>query len=142
MVAASLQQVKAELAARAQNADANLHCYAEVPANPQVPALGVRGPIRWTYGTDYDGDWSVTMAVDLFANPQDLMRAQQALDAYISPAGNKSVPRVLEDTTVTPGIIQSVNVRGGSQPYAFYGDENRPRLLVATIEVDVIPAIG
>ena len=141
MVAASLQAVKRELADRAQNADANLHCYAEVPANPQVPALGVRGPIRWSYGSDFDGDWQVTMAVDIFVNPQDLMRAQQALDAYVSPVGAKSVPTALEDTEETIGVIQSLSVLGGNQPYAFYGDDNRPRLLVATIEVVVIPGI-
>lgn len=140
MVAASLQQVKAEIAARA-SAINGLRCYEEVPANPQVPCLGVRGPLRWTYGTTFDGDWVITLAVDIFVNPTDLPRAQQALDAYISPSGSKSVPSMLEDTVVTTGIIQSVNVQGGNAPYAFYGDENRPRLLVATIEVDVVPSI-
>ena len=141
MVAASLQAVKRELADRAQNADANLHCYAEVPANPQVPALGVRGPIRWAYSVTMTGDWSVTFAVDIFTNPQDLNRAQQALDAYLSPVGSKSVPRALEETEVTAGVIQSVNVIGGNQPYAFYGDDNRPRLLVATLEVQTYPSV-
>lgn len=140
MANASLQEVKAELAARAQ-AIVGLRCYSETPPVPQPPALGVRGPIRWTYNVSMQGDWSVTFAVDIFVNPQDLIRAQQALDAYISPFGDKSVSSMLEDTIVTPGVIQSVNVIGGNQPYAFYGDESTIRLLVATLLVECYPGV-
>jgi len=138
VVAATLQQVREELAARARAID-GLRCTAEVPAKPQPGMLSVRGPIRWTYDVSMDGDWSVTFAIDLFANPQDLQRAQQLLDAYLSPAGSKSVPHVLEDTVVTTGIIDSANVIGGNSPYAFYGDESTIRLLVATLEIQVYP---
>lgn len=136
----SLQAVKQEIAERASTID-GLRCYSEAPPSPQPPALGVRGPIRWSYSMDFDDDWSVVLAVDLFVNPSDLVRAQQALDSFIAPVGPKSVKYALERVEVTPNIIQSLRVIGGNQPYAFYGDESSTRLLVATLEVQVFPKL-
>lgn len=136
----SLQDVKTEIAARAGTI-AGLRCYAEAPPTPQPPALGVRGPLRWFYSTTFDEDWTIVLALDLFVNPSDLMRAQQKLDSYIAPVGAESVKYALEHHEITSGVIQSLRVLGGNTSYFYYGEEQSTRLLACTIEVEVVPYV-
>src|SRR6185503_19786735 len=112
-----------------------LRCYAFAPPSPQVPAMGSR-LARWTYNTTFEGTWQVTMKVLLYVNPSDLARAQQALDSYCSPTGAQSVPSALQEVVVTPGVIESVRVVGGAQPYILTGDQSAAHTLVGVLEVE------
>lgn len=140
MVAASLEQVRQELADRV-NTIGGLYCYADSPPNPKVPAFGIIGPVRWQYNVSMSDDWVLVFEGWLFVSPQDLVRAQQALNQWLAPLGAKSVKLALESVEVTPGILQSVRVIGGPRPFAKVVGENVPEMLTAMVEVEVYPEI-
>lgn len=137
-MAVSLQAVKDEIAARAATIT-GLRVYSESPPNPSPPAFAVVGPQRWAYSTTMDDEWMVILEGWIFVSPQDLRRAQQALDSYFAPRGAKSIKQALEQVEVTEGVIQSLRVIGGPRPYALTGDESSPRLLAGMLEIEVIP---
>lgn len=134
----SIQQVKDELAARAKLIS-GLRCYAEMPALPTPPAFCIEGPTSWQYDTTFDESWQLRLRLWIYVPATDPTRAQQALDAYIAPSGTKSLRQTLYDNEITPEVIQTLRVIGGTRPYGLVTFEGGATLFAAALEAEVIP---
>ena len=137
---ATLQEVKDELAARCRRIS-GLRCYGEMSPRPDAPALCVHGPTSWAYDQTMDEAWLVHLQLWVYVNPTDPMRAQQSLDSYMAPAGTKSIRSAVYGDAVTPDLIESVRVIGGTAPYGLVAFESGVTLFGAAVEVEVYIAV-
>jgi hypothetical protein len=132
-----MQQVKNEIADRCRRIH-GLRCYAEMPAKPDTPSMAVQAPTQWRYNETFDGDWTIGVRVWLYTNPTDPMRSQQMLDSWLAPRGSRSVVAQLHGEDVTPGVIASLRVIGGNQPYGVVNFEGGTSAFAAALEAEVI----
>lgn len=111
--------------------------YATATMNPTPPALVVHGPTRWTYDADFDGTTTYTMQVVIYVNPAgDTTRAQTAIDAFLAPAGSRSIRALVDADRTLGGVAHYAHVVGGSD-YARLVDVAGTQLLSAVVEVEV-----
>lgn len=93
-----------------------LRCFDTMHPSPPPPAACVLGPTEnTTYDLSFDSDgepglWSPQFEIEIFANAADPGRAQQALRAYVSPRGDKSIPAALNRDTTLGGRAQFTRV--------------------------------
>lgn len=134
---ASLSEIKAGLKARFQAYLPNdVRCYAEDPMNPQVPAVWIYGPTEGTvYDQDFDGDtvWRLEAIVGLSA--ADMTRAQDAMNAYLSPTGARSLRAAVRADETLGGTVDYARVVGvGESPRL--ADAAGSQLLRASVRVE------
>lgn len=134
----SLAGVKAGLKARfAAYLPDGVRCYAEEPASPATPAVIVYGPIEGTrYDTDFDGVVLWNFAVIVLVPPADLTRAQDAMNAYLSPTGARSLRAALREDESLGGVAHYARVIGVEEPPRLVDDAGVKHLR-ACVRVEV-----
>lgn len=133
----TMQELKQELADRCRRIR-GLRCYDELPSKPDTPALAVQAPTQWRYNETMDGVWTVGARLWLYTNPTDPIRSQQMLDTYLAPTGSRSIVAQLYGADVTPGVISSLRVIGGNQPYGLVETSGGTSVFAAALELEVV----
>ena len=91
-----------------------LRAYDTMAAKPEPPAACVLGPTAATeYDLTFQGDaglWKPVFEIEVFVSAADLGRAQQALRAYVSPAGDKSIPAAIYGDVTLGGVADFARV--------------------------------
>jgi hypothetical protein len=92
-----------------------LRVYDTMNPKPEPPAACILGP---TAATEYDvtldggddGLWRPVFDIEVFVASSELPRAQQALRAYVSPKGDKSIPAAIYGDPTLGGRAQFARV--------------------------------
>ncbi len=133
----SLSEIKAGLKATlVAYLPSDVRCYAEEPPSPQPPAVWIYGPVEGTrYDQDFDGAtaWVLEAIVGLTA--ADLSRAQDAMNAYLSPAGARSLRAAVRADETLGGTVDYARVVGvGESPRLV--DAAGSQLLRASVRIE------
>jgi hypothetical protein len=138
-VASSLSAIKAALKARCvAYLPTDVRCYAEDPGNPQPPAVWAYGPIEGTnYDQSFDGltRYFLTLVVGL--SSADVTRAQDAMNAYLSPTGSRSLRSALAADPSLGGVVDTARVIGVEESPRL-ADAAGSGLLRASVRVEVL----
>lgn len=104
---ATLAEIRQGLSDRAATIS-GLRCSPYMLAKPEAPACCVLPVIPDTPKT-FDGGEDLTFDLWVYTSPADLMRAQIAMDEYMSGSGSKSLKAAIE---ALPGLgLEGVNSR-------------------------------
>lgn len=118
-----------------------LRAYDTMPEKPEAPAACVLGP---TAATEYDltfqnaidGLWRPVFEISVFVSRVDVARGQQALRAYVSPVGDKSIPAALYGDPTLGGRAEFTRVlRISTDPVIV--ETSGGQLLRTTLAVEV-----
>ena len=132
----SLRDLRDGLRRRAETIG-GLRTYAEMHPKPEPPAFCVNGPVRWTYDETFDGTWRPVFECWVLVNAADLYRAQEALDTYVAPSGQRSIAAAIYGDTTLGGVANDTRVIGGARPYTTVDTAGVP-LLGFALEVEVL----
>ena len=135
----SLSEIKAGIkAACVAYLPNDVRCYAEEPPNPQPPAVWPYGPVEGTqYDQSFDGLTRYFFAVCVALPPGDLVRAEEAMNAYLSPTGSRSLRAALYAAPNLGGAADSVRVIGVEEPPRLV-DAAGSQVLRASVRVEVL----
>jgi hypothetical protein len=135
----SLHDLRDGLRRRAETIS-GLRTYAEMHPKPEPPAFCVNGPVRWTYDEAMGGDgerpWRPVFECWVLVNASDLYRAQEALDTYVAPSGQRSIAAAIDGDVTLGGVAHFARVIGGARPYTTVDTAGVP-LLGFALEVEV-----
>ena len=135
----SLSEIKAGIkAACVAYLPNDVRCYAEEPPNPQPPAVWPYGPVEGTqYDQSFDGLTRYFFAVCVALPPGDLVRAEEAMNAYLSPTGSRSLRAALYAAPSLGGAADSVRVIGVEEPPRLV-DAAGSQVLRASVRLEVL----
>lgn len=91
-----------------------MRAYDVMPPSPEYPAAAVSMK-SFEYSRDFDDGVLYSFYVWVYVAAADLIRAQRALDAYLSPTGATSIKEVLESDPNLGGTCDWVRVTGSSE---------------------------
>lgn len=112
-----LADVRDGLSTRLQTI-ADLRVYDAIPETVEAPcaviALG-----NGTYSDDFDGAVAASWVVLLFISRADDVRAQDALDGYLSSTGASSVAAAIHGDSDLSSTVDSARVVGWNDPQTY-----------------------
>jgi hypothetical protein len=116
----------------------DVRCYAEDPGNPQPPAVWVYGPIEGTnYDQTFDGLTRYFLALIVGLSAADMTRAQDAMNAYLSPSGVRSLRSAVAADPSLGGAADSARVIGVEESPRL-ADAAGSQLLRASVRMEVL----
>jgi hypothetical protein len=102
---------------------------------PEVPALCVMTS-QVTYGETFDNGSFGAFDLWVYVSPNDLVKAQQAIDVYMAPTGALSLKAALDADPSLGGVVDYVKVIGW-QTYSRLQDVAGAELFAAPLRVEV-----
>jgi hypothetical protein len=115
---ATLSSIRTALATRLQTADAtDLRVYERIAEGMQMPcvALLYAGPVDGPYAT-FGGNAYDEFTALLVTQANDLAKAQEYLDDYMSKSGSKSLQAAIEADQTLGGVVDFALFNGWEEP--------------------------
>jgi hypothetical protein len=114
---ATIAAIRTALAARLQAADSGLRVYERLAEGMVPPCLALlyEGPVDGPYAT-FGGDAYDEYVALVVVQANDLYKAQEALDDYMSKSGSKSIQAALDAGPTLGGAVDFALFAGWEAP--------------------------